>query len=85
MSLNAPPDIWAVPLIAAAMQEIARSDVAELLNYLPHTGLPAHRAAMAEWHTRDLRLALAPDRLVLCNGAQHDIALTLLAASRTTD
>ena len=86
MSLNAPPDTGAGAAIAQAMAEVARSgEVDGLLDYLPHAGLPEHRAAMANWLNGELGLALPPDRVVLCNGAQHGIALALMAAIRPGD
>jgi DNA-binding transcriptional MocR family regulator len=86
MSLNAPPDTGAAALIAQAMAELAQSgEVDDLLDYLPHAGLPAHRAAMADWLNGDLGLDLPADRVMLCNGAQHGIALALMAALRPGD
>ncbi len=81
MSLNAPPDTGAAPLIGQALAEVARSgEIAGLLDYLPHAGLARHRAPMAAWLARDLGAPPPLERLVLCNGAQHGIALALMAA-----
>ncbi len=81
MSLNTPPESGAGPLIAAAMAKVAASgEVATLLDYLPHAGVPAHRAAMAAWLAEDLGRPFPAAGIVLCNGAQHGIALALMAA-----
>uniref|UniRef100_A0A8J4HBT5 PLP-dependent aminotransferase family protein n=1 Tax=Acidicaldus sp. TaxID=1872105 RepID=A0A8J4HBT5_9PROT len=81
MSLNTPPESGAGPLIAAAMAKVAASgEVAALLDYLPHAGVPAHRAAMAAWLAEDLGRPFPAAGIVLCNGAQHGIALALMAA-----
>ena len=86
MSLNAPPDTGASLLIGQAMAEVARTgEVADLLGYLPHAGLPKHRTAMAEWLRRDIGLDRSEDDVALCNGAQHGIALALMAALRPGD
>lgn len=81
MSLNVPPETGSAAVIAAALAEVARDDgLAGLLGYLPHMGLPAHRAAMADWLAREAGLAVAAGQVALCNGAQHAIALALMAA-----
>lgn len=81
MSLNTPPESGAGPLIAAAMAKVAASgEVATLLDYLPHAGVPAHRLAMAAWLAEDLGRPFPAAGIVLCNGAQHGIALALMAA-----
>lgn len=81
MSLNAPPESGAAPLIVAAMAKLAASgEIASLLGYLPHAGVPGHRAAMAAWLAGELRNPVTAADIVLCNGAQHGIALALMAA-----
>ncbi len=86
MSLNAPPETGAAAMIAAAMQDVARSgELAKLLDYMPHAGVPAHRSAMAAWLSATLGTSLSADRVVLCNGAQHGIALGLMATLRPGD
>lgn len=81
MSLNAPPESGAGALIAAAMAKLAASgEIAALLDYLPHAGVPAHRAALAGWLAEELGHPFAAAEIVLCNGAQHGIALALMAA-----
>jgi DNA-binding transcriptional MocR family regulator len=86
MSLNAPPDTGAGLVIGQAMAEVARTgEVADLLGYLPHAGLSRHRTAMAEWLRRDIGLDRSEDDVALCNGAQHGIALALMAALRPGD
>jgi DNA-binding transcriptional MocR family regulator len=82
MTLNVSPAMGEDLLVGGALAMVASGDeLGQLLTYLPHPGLPAHRAAVAGW------LALhgtgAPaDRVVLCNGAQHGIAIALSVAAR---
>ncbi len=50
------------------------------MGYLPHAGVLAHRAAVAEWLDTEFRLQVPADGVLLCNGAQHGIAVAFMAA-----
>jgi DNA-binding transcriptional MocR family regulator len=81
MSLNVPPDTGDAALVENALLEVGRSgELAELLGYLPHAGLAAHRAEVAAWIARDTDLSVPVNRLFLCNGAQHAIAVAMMTA-----
>ncbi|MEJ0067631.1 MAG: PLP-dependent aminotransferase family protein [Pseudomonadota bacterium] len=62
----------------------AEPSLAELLGYLPHTGLPGHRAAIARL-LRQLELEVAPERIVLTAGAQHAMLVALTALTHPGD
>ena len=83
MSINAPAVTPAdTAAIAAVMAELAaRGDLAGLLDYQPHIGLPRHRAAAAAWLERS-GVPADPDAVILTNGAQNAMALALQAAVR---
>jgi DNA-binding transcriptional MocR family regulator len=80
MTLNAPPSTGEDALIAAGIAKLAATALAPLLGYLPHAGLPAQRAPLAAWVAEQFRVTLPPERMLLCNGAQHAIAVALMAA-----
>jgi DNA-binding transcriptional MocR family regulator len=83
MSVNVPPDTGDAAFVADALLEVGRSEeMAALLGYLPHAGLATHRAEVAAWIARDTGHAVAVDRLLLCNGAQHAIAVAMMTAQR---
>ena len=71
--------------LARTLVEIASEPViASLLGYLPHNGLPAHRAAFAQL-LRQLELDVAPERIVLTAGAQHAMLVALTALTHPGD
>ncbi|MDJ0391117.1 PLP-dependent aminotransferase family protein [Roseomonas sp. E05] len=81
MGLNAPPLEDEAAVLAEAMAAVARSGaIAALTGYLPHAGLPAHRADFAAWIAAVSGLALPVEQVMLCNGAQHAIAVAMMAA-----
>jgi DNA-binding transcriptional MocR family regulator len=84
MSLNVAPDTGAGPLIAAAIAAQA-GQITDLLDYLPHVGVKEHRAAMTAWLAEGCGLAVPVERVALCNGAQHGIALAMMAALEPGD
>ena len=45
-----------------------------LLEYPPHGGLPAHRAAGAEWLRRH-QLSIGPENVLVTSGAQNGMAI----------
>ena len=47
-----------------------------LLEYLPHAGLPRHREAGTAWVAR-AGLEARPEQIIVCNGAQHGLAIAL--------
>ncbi|MBG0777812.1 MAG: PLP-dependent aminotransferase family protein [Desulfovibrionaceae bacterium] len=65
------------PDVGAGLRALARRrDLGVLLHYVPPGGLPAHRAAGADW-ARRFGLAPEPDEVVVCAGAQHALTSAL--------
>lgn len=80
MTLNTPPNTGDDAAIAAALGELAGDDLLPLLRYLPHAGVLNQRSAVASWVSENFRLRLPAERVMLCNGAQHAIAVSMMAA-----
>lgn len=81
MTLNAPPNTGEETMVAAALAGLAREDPRPLLGYLPHAGILSQRHAVASWISENFRLRLPAERVMLSNGAQHAIAVCMMAAS----
>jgi len=56
-----------------------------LLDYQPHAGRAADRAAGAQWLSRAGHLPNDPSRVLVCAGAQHAITVALLAVAKPGD
>ena len=81
MSVNVPPPLLGQEALAAAMTAVGRrADARGLPDYGPPGGHVEHRRAVSAW-LATTGLSLRPEELLLCNGAQHAIAASLLAAS----
>ncbi|MCW2236603.1 aminotransferase-like domain-containing protein [Azospirillum canadense] len=63
----------------------ASPNIATLLEYSPHAGLPAHRAAVAKWLARQHRVSAGPDNVLLTIGAQNAMAVAIAAVARPGD
>lgn len=61
-----------------------RESLHGLLDHHPHPGLEHHRAAGARWIGRR-GIEVQPDRVVVCNGAQHGLLAGLMAVTRPRD
>lgn len=61
-----------------------RNDIADLLNYQPHRGMAAHRAAAASWLERT-GLAAVPDQIVITAGGQHAMVVALSSLTEPGD
>jgi DNA-binding transcriptional MocR family regulator len=73
------------PPLGAALRELAGdSDVELLLRYGPHAGLPHHRAAGARWAGLH-GIEVEPDRVFVCAGVQHVLAVALSALAEPGD
>ncbi|HKD99915.1 MAG TPA: PLP-dependent aminotransferase family protein [Planctomycetota bacterium] len=84
LSMNVPIDEPAPDLAAALRGLAAAPDVASLLRYAPTRGARRDReagAAVLERHG----LAVDPENVVVCAGAQHGVGAALEAASRPGD
>ena len=72
-------------LLRQALRDIAGSgDIDALLRYQPHAGRPRDRAVIAE-HLSSRGFAARPERVLIVNGAQHGLAVTLTAALNPGD
>ncbi|MGQ9369648.1 PLP-dependent aminotransferase family protein [Azospirillum sp. ST 5-10] len=56
-----------------------------LLHYVPHAGLPPHRAAAAQWLARQHQTAAPPESILITTGAQNALAVVFAAFTRTGD
>lgn len=69
-------------LLAASLAAISqRPDLASFLGYVPALGLASHREAGAAW-CRRAGLGATADRIIVCQGAQHAMAVSLMAYAR---
>jgi len=81
LSVNTPPQMLGDGLLATTLAALARQmDADSFGRYRPPAGSSEHREAIARW-LREHRLALAPDHLLLTNGAQHALAIALATAA----
>jgi DNA-binding transcriptional MocR family regulator len=84
MSANIPPPLLGDEALSAAMTAVGRRiDTKGLPDYGPPGGRLDHRRAVSAW-LATTGLDLPPEDLLLCNGAQHAIVASLLAASSGT-
>jgi len=68
------------------LEEIGRDEgIGELLYYQAHAGRDADRAAIATWIERSTGVGFAPERVVLTDGAQHAIAVSVAGLLRPGD
>ena len=82
LSLNTPPRIFDPAQLRSTLALLARTfDTAAFGCYSPNAGRPEHRSAAAQWLSSH-RLQADPDALILCNGAQHAIAIALAVTCR---
>jgi DNA-binding transcriptional MocR family regulator len=80
LNFNYPSVPGQAALLRQALRELASSgDLESLLRYQPHAGPPADRAVIAE------HLGTTADRVLIVNGAQHGLAVTLMALLRPGD
>jgi DNA-binding transcriptional MocR family regulator len=71
--------------LAETLAELAAAPMlSSLLGYLPHTGLPQHRAAIAQL-LRQLEIDVSAERIVLTAGAQHAMLVALTALTHPGD
>lgn len=75
LSINVPPQQLSDRLLAASLADLARRlDADSFGAYATPAGRPEHRALLARW-LAPTGLAAAPERLLICNGAQHALAI----------
>lgn len=72
-------------LLRNGLRQLASSgDLEALLRYQPHRGRPQDRGAIAR-HLRQRGLATHPDKVHIVSGAQHGLAVTVMAALESGD
>ncbi|MEU1184588.1 PLP-dependent aminotransferase family protein [Streptomyces sp. NPDC005820] len=72
-------------LLRHALREVATSgELESLLRYQPHRGRSQDRASIAR-HLRRRGIAPAADQVLIVNGAQHGLAITVMAALNAGD
>lgn len=85
LTLNVPPLAGAEVVLKDALTELAqRSNLAKLLDYLPHQGVYDHRNKIAAWLSAR-SLPCEPHNLFITSGAQHAAWLALSAVAREGD
>ncbi|WP_406134331.1 PLP-dependent aminotransferase family protein [Streptomyces zaomyceticus] len=85
LSFNYPSLPGQADLLRQALREVATSgDLDSLLRYQPHRGRPQDRASIARHLTRRGTTTDA-DRVLITNGAQHGLAITVMAMLNAGD
>ncbi|RVU22953.1 PLP-dependent aminotransferase family protein [Streptomyces antnestii] len=85
LNFNYPSLPGQADLLRQALREVAGSgDLDSLLRYQPHPGRPQDRASIAR-HLRCRGIATDADRILVVNGAQHGLAITVMATLNAGD
>jgi len=85
LNFNYPSLPGQAELLREGLRQLAASgDVEALLRYQPHGGRPHERAAMAR-HLGHRGLALDADQVMVVNGAQQGLAVTVMALLQPGD
>ncbi|MDR3005911.1 MAG: PLP-dependent aminotransferase family protein [Acidovorax sp.] len=79
LSFNMPTQPGQAELLRTALRQLALTgDLDALLRYQPHGGRPRDRAAVAQ-HLHSRGLQVAGEQVVLTDGAQHGLTVSLMA------
>jgi DNA-binding transcriptional MocR family regulator len=85
-SRNVSPMTAAASHLADALEAIRRRpDLADHLTYPPPAGVTAHRQAGAKWLAHSAGVNVDWQRLVVCEGGQHAMALAFASLCKTGD
>lgn len=85
LNFNYPSLPGQADLLRQALREVATSgDLDSLLRYQPHRGRPQDRASIAR-HLRRRGITSDADRILIVNGAQQGLAVTVMAALNAGD
>lgn len=85
LNFNYPSLPGQADLLRHALRELAASgDLEALLRYQPHPGRPRDRATVAHY-LQQRGLTTDADRVLIVNGAQHGLAVTIMATLRAGD
>ncbi|KAA0944774.1 MULTISPECIES: PLP-dependent aminotransferase family protein [unclassified Pseudomonas] len=85
LNFNYPSVPGQADLLRTALRQLALSgDLESLLRYQPHGGRPHERAAMAR-HLRSRGLTVAAEQVLIVSGAQHGLAVAMMALLKPGD
>ncbi|MEU1783783.1 PLP-dependent aminotransferase family protein [Streptomyces abikoensis] len=85
LNFNYPSLPGQADLLRQALREVATSgDLDSLLRYQPHRGRPQDRASIAR-HLRRRGITADADHILIANGAQHGLAITIMATLSAGD
>ncbi|EOL8958804.1 PLP-dependent aminotransferase family protein [Cronobacter dublinensis] len=85
LSFNYPSLPGQAELLRDALRQLASGgDIEALLRYQPHAGRPKDRDAIAAW-LAGAGLNAAPENVLVVNGAQHGLAVTVMSLLRPGD
>ncbi|WP_055601996.1 PLP-dependent aminotransferase family protein [Streptomyces aureus] len=85
LSFNYPSLPGQADLLRQALREVATSgDLDSLLRYQPHRGRPQDRASIARY-LRRRGITTDADRILITGGAQHGLAVTVMATLNAGD
>ncbi|MFJ8013831.1 PLP-dependent aminotransferase family protein [Streptomyces sp. NPDC096339] len=85
LNFNYPSLPGQADLLRQALREVATSgDLDSLLRYQPHRGRPQDRASIAR-HLGRRGIAADADQILIANGAQHGLAITIMATLSAGD
>jgi len=85
LSLNFPVSEAADRPLRRGLEALSKDPrLGRLLEYLPHAGRPRHREAGAAWAAR-AGLEARAEQIIVCNGAQHGMAIALAALASPGD
>jgi DNA-binding transcriptional MocR family regulator len=85
LSVNIPAPMTSDAILAETLTDIVgRPGIARLMDYHPHAGMPAHRAAGAQWLT-ECGFPIEPERVIVTAGGQHAMTAALGAITEPGD
>jgi len=85
LNFNYPALPGQAELLRGALRQLAAAgDLESLLRYQPHAGRLHERASVAR-HLRVRGLTVAPEQVLIVSGAQHGLAVTLMALLQPGD
>ncbi|MFE7595726.1 PLP-dependent aminotransferase family protein [Streptomyces sp. NPDC057494] len=85
LSFNYPSVPGQADLLRQALREVAASgDLDSLLRYQPHRGRPQDRASIAR-HLRRRGITTDAEQILIAGGAQHGLAITVMAMLNAGD
>lgn len=84
LSLNIPGPLLLPKALADASSTFPTTDISEYVGYLSHSGVLQHRALLANL-LRETGYEVNSENLVITNGAQHGLSLTLQSICRPGD